>query len=136
VAVKESGFGSTEGANARAKFIAIINNQVLPLLKSTFGAAFTEREGDTLKATMGDPNASPEQKMIQLEAFIDQKVRDIQSKQREVGEDVTLKEELATGAALFSSALNREITEQDIADTMAANPDLTREQLLQQLQVQ
>lgn len=136
--VKESGFGSTKGADARVKFISIINNQVLPLLKSTFGAAFTEREGETLKATMGDPNATPAQKIEQLNSFIDQKVRDIQSKQREVGAEVTATEELATGQPLFSSVLNRNVTEADITETLAS-PDgqgLTREQLLQQLGVQ
>lgn len=136
IAVKESGFGSTKGANARAKFIAIINNQVLPLLKQTFGAAFTEREGETLKATMGDPNATPEQKIEQLNSFINQKVRDIQSKERELGQEVTVTEELRTGQPLFSPVLNRNITEQDIQDTLNTNPDTTREQLLQQLGVQ
>ncbi len=82
---KEAGFGSTEGATAKAKFIAIINNQVLPLLKPTFGAAFTVQEGESLKATMGDPNATPAQKMAQLDAFIAQKIRDIESKQRQLG---------------------------------------------------
>ncbi len=37
---------------------------------------------------------------------------------------------------LFSSALNREITEQEISETLQANPGLTRESLLQQLGVQ
>jgi len=91
-AVKEAGFDTTEGANARAKFIAIVNNQVLPLLKQTFGAAFTEKEGETLKATMGDPNASPEQKMQTLDAFIDQKKRDIKSLQNELDEGGTIEE--------------------------------------------
>ena len=35
-----------------------------------------------------------------------------------------------------SSALNRQISEQDILDTLQANPDVTREQLLKQLGVQ
>ena len=116
--------------------MTLINNQVLPLLRQTFGAAFTEREGETLKATMGDPDATPAQKIEQLNAFIDQKVRDIQTKQREVGEPVTATEELRTGQALFSSALNRNITEQDIQETINANPGTTREQILQQLGVQ
>lgn len=98
--VKEAGFGSTKGANARAKFIAIINNQVLPLLKPTFGAAFTEREGETLKATMGDPNVPPSQKIEQLNSFIDQKVRDIQTQQRELGAPITPAEQLRTGDTL------------------------------------
>ncbi len=135
-ASKELGFGSTKGANARIKFISIINNQVLPLLRLTFGAAFTEREGETLKATMGDPNVTPIQKIEQLNSFIDQKVRDIQAKQREVGQEVTPTEELRTGQPLFSSVLNRNITEQDIQDTLTANPGTNREQLLQQLGVQ
>jgi len=85
-AVKETGFGSTKGAVGRAKFIAIVNNQVLPLLKETFGAAFTFQEGEALKATMGDPNASPEEKMAQLDAFIAQKNRDIETKQRQLSQ--------------------------------------------------
>ena len=105
VAVKEAGFGSTAGADARVKFISIVNNQVLPLLRSTFGAAFTEREGETLKRTMGDPDATPNQKIQQLNSFIDQKVRDIQTKQREVGQEVTPTEELRTGAPAELSAV-------------------------------
>jgi hypothetical protein len=83
-AVKQTGFGATEGATARAKFVAIVNNQVLPLLRETFGAAFTAQEGESLKATMGDPDASPAEKMVQLDAFIAQKYRDIGTKSREV----------------------------------------------------
>ena len=81
-AVKESGFGATEGATAKAKFVAIINNQVLPLLKQTFGGAFSVAEGESLKATMGDPDASPEEKLAQLDAFIEGKYREIETKQR------------------------------------------------------
>lgn len=83
--VKESGFGSTKGANARAKLIAIVDNQVLPLLKETFGAAFTVQEGENLKASLVDPNASPEQKRQQLEAFLAQKERNIRTKQTQLG---------------------------------------------------
>lgn len=83
--VKQLGFGSTKGATARAKMISIVNNQVLPLLRQTFGAAFTVPEGESLKATLMDANATPEQKKATLKAFIEQKVRDIENKQREVG---------------------------------------------------
>ncbi len=45
--------------------------------------------------------------------------------------------ELAEEASqLFSSSLNKQISEQDIQDTLAANPGLTRDQLLQRLGVQ
>ena len=83
-AVKETGFGATTGSTARAKFIAIINNQVLPLLKQTFGGSFSVQEGESLKATMGDPDASPAEKIAQLDAFIAQKERDIRAKRAEV----------------------------------------------------
>lgn len=95
MAVKETGFGSTKGATAKAKFSSIINNQILPLLKQTFGAAFTKAEGDELKATMGNVDASPEEKLAQLDAFIEGKYREIQTKQRELGRDVTPSSELA-----------------------------------------
>lgn len=85
-AVKETGFGSTKGATARAKFIGIVNNQVLPLLKPTFGGSFSVQEGESLKATMGDPDASPEQKLAQLDAFIDQKIRDVETKQAQLSQ--------------------------------------------------
>lgn len=44
-------------------------------------------------------------------------------------------EQREVGAELFSGVLNRAVTEQDIMDTLSANPGLTREQLLEQLQV-
>jgi len=92
--VRETGFGATEGGTARAKFISIINNQVLPLLKPTFGAQFTVQEGEALKATMGDPNLSPTERVEVLNSFIDQKSRDIQGAERELGQPVTPTEDL------------------------------------------
>lgn len=83
--VKEFGFGATKGSTAKAKFVAIVNNQVLPLLRQTFGAAFTAKEGETLKATLGDPDSSADEKLVQLDAFIDSKIREIRTKERQVG---------------------------------------------------
>jgi hypothetical protein len=119
-AVKESGFGGTKGATARAKFIAIINSQVLPLLKPTFGAAFTVQEGEALKATMGDPDASPEEKMAQLDSFIEQKMRDIETK------------ESALNPPEAAPELPEGVTEEDITETMRAN-SMTRQQVLDRL---
>lgn len=84
VAAKELGFGSTKGATARAKYSAIIDNQILPLLKQTFGAAFTAVEGERLRDTLGDPDASPAEKAAQLDAFIDSKVRELETARRAV----------------------------------------------------
>jgi hypothetical protein len=66
-------------AIARTKYIAMVDNQVLPLLRETFGAQFTQKEGESLKTTLGDPEKSPQEKRAVLEAFIEQKVRNIEA---------------------------------------------------------
>lgn len=83
-AVKQTGFGATKGATARAKMVAIITNQTLPLLRETFGSAFTETEGKRLEASFADPDATHEERLAQLDAFINQKVRTIETKQRQL----------------------------------------------------
>ena len=93
---KELGFGATEGSTAKAKFSSVINNQILPLLKQTFGAAFTKAEGDELKSTMGNVDAAPAEKIAQLNSFIDGKVREIQTKERQLGLSVTSPSDIAT----------------------------------------
>ena len=74
--LKQTGFGPSAGAVARTKYMSMVDNQVLPLLKDTFGSAFTVTEGESLRATLGDPNKTPEEKKMVLEAFIEQKRRD------------------------------------------------------------
>ena len=58
---------------------------MLPLLKPTFGAAFTVEEGNKLEATFGDPDLSPEEKIASLEELIAQKERDLRSKKAQTG---------------------------------------------------
>lgn len=74
----------TEASVARDEYESIIANQILPLLRDTFGAQFTEREGNSLKATLGDPNKSAESKVKVLDAFINQKRKSIESKARKI----------------------------------------------------
>lgn len=76
---KETGQMPSEGALARTEYIAKVDNQILPLLRDTFGAAFTVKEGDTLRATLGDPNKSPAEKKLVLKSFIEQKTRDLEA---------------------------------------------------------
>lgn len=78
---RELGLPVGQGAIDRASYIAIVDNQVLPLLRDTFGAAFTQKEGESLRATLGDPNKSPAEKKAILNAFITQKERDIAAMQ-------------------------------------------------------
>lgn len=84
-AMRQLGLPVGEGAIARAEYIAKIDNEVLPLLRQTFGAQFTEREGQSLKNTLGDPNKSPQEKDAVLRAFIEQKVAEIESLERATG---------------------------------------------------
>lgn len=82
---KETGMQEDAGALARTAYAAMVDNQVLPLLRQTFGAAFTAAEGDRLRNTLGDPDKSPKAKAFVLDAFIKQKKKDIKSLQRELG---------------------------------------------------
>ena len=70
---RQLGMSVGEGAVARKEYIAKVDNEVLPMLRSTFGAAFTQKEGESLKATLGDPNASSEEKDAVLRSFIQSK---------------------------------------------------------------
>jgi hypothetical protein len=74
---KQLGMDPRESAVARSEYISTVDNQVLPLLRDTFGAAFTQKEGDTLRATLGDPDKSPQEKKVVLRSFITQKQRDL-----------------------------------------------------------
>jgi hypothetical protein len=95
--LRETGRPISKGGIARAEYIARVDNQILPLLRDTFGAAFTEREGETLKATLGAPNRSPKEKEAVLNAFIKQKRATIQSTARELGKRAN--EEIFSDAA-------------------------------------
>lgn len=85
-AIKEAGAAPTKGAIARTEYVATVNNEILPLLRQTFGAAFTAQEGESLKATLGDPNASPAEKDAVLRAFIETKAEQVKSTKRLVQE--------------------------------------------------
>jgi len=82
---RQLGLEPGEGAIARAEYIAKVDNQILPMLRDTFGAAFTEREGRELKATLGDPDKSPKEKQAVLRAFIQQKIRNIEALETQAG---------------------------------------------------
>lgn len=82
--IKQEQGRPTEGSIARDEYESIIANQILPLLRDTFGAQFTEREGNSLKATLGDPNKSAQSKIKVLNSFINQKVKSLESKYRKL----------------------------------------------------
>ena len=79
---RQAGLDMNKGAIARKEYISKVDNEILPLLRLTFGAQFTVEEGKALKATLGDPNASPAEKKAVLKSFIENKVAQIKIKRR------------------------------------------------------
>lgn len=75
--MRQAGMEPRAAAVARSEYTAIVSNQILPLLRDTFGAQFTQKEGEVLMETLGDPDKSPTEKQSLLKAFIEQKKRDI-----------------------------------------------------------
>lgn len=84
LARKEFDIAPRQAAIDRKEYISIVDNQILPLLRDTFGAQFTEREGNTLRKTLGDVNATPAEKEAVLRSFINQKKASIESQQRKL----------------------------------------------------
>lgn len=76
---RQLGFEPGEGAVARQSYISTVDNEVLPLLRSTFGAAFTVEEGNRLRATLGNEDLSPQEKDAALKAFIESKEREVKT---------------------------------------------------------
>lgn len=74
---RQLGMDPTEEAVARQEYISTVDNEILPLLRATFGAAFTAAEGDRLRATLGNADMSPQEKDAALRAFIDAKEREV-----------------------------------------------------------
>lgn len=83
--IRQLGFEVPDAAVARAEYISTVDNEILPLLRQTFGAAFTQKEGESLRATLGDPNKSPNEKDAVLRAFINNKRTQIDALQRRTG---------------------------------------------------
>ena len=70
-----SQFGvGTEGAVARAEMENIVENNVLPQLRTLLGAQFTEKEGEKVKQTIMDPNRTPAERRAQLQNFLNSKL--------------------------------------------------------------
>lgn len=84
-AMRELGFSVPQGAVSRREYIAVVDNEILPLLRDTFGSQFTENEGKTLKSTLGDTGMSPEEKETVLKSFIETKIQTLNSTSSELG---------------------------------------------------
>jgi hypothetical protein len=96
---RQLGAEPRDSAVARQQYISMVDNQILPLLRDTFGAQFTEREGATLRATLGNPDLHPKEKQAVLKAFIEQKRRDIEALARQTGQEPPAMPQPDTGGA-------------------------------------
>ena len=67
---RQFGVDVGDSAEALAELQNTIDVEILPLLRPTFGAAFTVNEGQWLRSTLGDPNLSPKEKKAQLDARV------------------------------------------------------------------
>lgn len=70
---------------ARAEYEATVSNEMLPLLRQTFGAQFTSEEGQRMTRTLGDINASPPEKNAAIRAFLDAQRGAVETGRRRVG---------------------------------------------------
>ena len=94
---RQAGMDVGKGAIARKEYTSKVDNEILPLLRQTFGAQFTVEEGKALKATLGDPDAHPDEKKAVLKSFIENKVAQIKIKERLLeqitgGKDLSMEE--------------------------------------------
>ena len=84
-AMRELGLPVPQGAVDRREYISVVDNEILPLLRDTFGAQFTLKEGESLKSTLGDTGMSPEEKESVLRSFIQTKLNSLNANAEELG---------------------------------------------------
>ena len=68
---RQLGFNPGDDAAARSYYTNLIRDEILPILKATFGGQFSVEEGKWLLATLGDANASPIEKKAAIQARVD-----------------------------------------------------------------
>ncbi len=107
---KELGLDTTAAAEARAEYISVVNNEILPLMRDTFGAQFTQKEGESLRDTLGNPNATPQEKDAILRSFIYSKTQQIKS----LRDEVSPKESIATGASVTPSRNIKDFSNEEL----------------------
>jgi len=106
--VRQAG-GTRESDIARTEYQSLIDNQILPLLRQTFGAQFTQKEGESLKATLGDINKSPEEKKAVLRSFIDQKQEQVNTLQRRLGQPSTRFDNAPQGGTVIGTSGGKKV---------------------------
>ena len=142
-----------EGAD-EGELSSLMGKAVLAQLKPIFGAAFTASEGESLARLEAQFGRSPKTNKKLIEnalKIVNRSARRGIAAAEDQGDSFTADEIRSSMAfklsdknessqaqapqTFNSTILGRSVSEQDINDTLQANPGLTREQLLQQLGV-
>lgn len=79
---RRAGLEVSVGGVSRAAYEAKLRTEIFPLLRDTFGAAFTKAEGDSLIETLGNPDFTPAERKAISSAFITGKLADIETLKR------------------------------------------------------
>jgi hypothetical protein len=80
-ALRQTGRPMSEGGIAREKYRQVVANELIPKLKQMFGGQLSDSERESLLATLGDLNLSPEEKKAAVSAFIESKRRQVKYNQ-------------------------------------------------------
>ena len=79
--LRQTGKPMSEGGIAREKYKQVVANELIPKLKQMFGGQLSDAERESLLATLGDVNLSPEEKKSAVTAFIEAKRRQVKYNQ-------------------------------------------------------
>lgn len=79
--LRQTGQPMSEGGIAREKYRQVVANELIPKLKQMFGGQLSDSERESLLATLGDVNLSPEEKKSAINAFIEAKRRQVKYNQ-------------------------------------------------------
>ena len=112
---RAAGLEVSLGGRARTEYEAKLRTEIFPLLRDTFGAAFTKAEGDSLILTLGDPKATPEEKKAITKSFLVGRLADIESLKRKAERQgiTILPDEPTTGDLSAEEAAELQALEQE-----------------------
>ena len=84
-ALRNLGLGATKGAEARERYRQIVNNELLPKLRETFGGQLSDAERESLLSTLGNVDLSPKERQQAVASFIESKKRQLEGYKRQLG---------------------------------------------------
>lgn len=76
---RQLGLSVSQGAIDAAQYESVLNNILLPRLRSIFGARVTNFDVTAAAKMLGNPKLSPPEKQVQLQSFIDQAIENVKT---------------------------------------------------------